>query len=411
MQPAPQVSPDGKHWWDGHSWQKLPTLADAPELDAARAAGPAHRGRVVGALVLWAVLVLGIGIAALGAIVLMDLLIPGHAAAGGAAPGVFLIAVGGLVCLPAVLQPGWFTRPAHPSSVDRSWMLWVLWAIVVLGFGTVALGMVVLIDLLIPYHPKTASAAPGVFLIGLGGLFCLGPTLRLLGFGLSISRGNHAPRPPKLIRPQTGSQRALTRLVIGIMVLLLVAVIVGTARQAGIGAALIADLATAVAFGIPAGIAWARQRGNQSQGPTPVVPPPPPTLTGSITVRPIPSYRWVAPLIFIAIGGLFLWNAVQNLRDLWFLAAMALVCIAIGVLSWSQYIQVDDSSITVGSSVFRRQYDRREVALIRASGSPWTNLTRFKRSDGSAVFSVSGVVWGQDRLQMIANHLGVPLEW
>jgi hypothetical protein len=31
--------------------------------------------------------------------------------------------------------------------------------------------------------------------------------------------------------------------------------------------------------------------------------------------------------------------------------------------------------------------------------------------DGSAVFSVSGVVWGQDRLQIIANHLGVPLEW
>src|SRR5450756_1217734 len=156
MQPASKVSPDGKYWWDGQTWQKLPTLADAPELDVARAADPTHYGHVAGAVVLWAVLLLGIGIVALGTVVLIDLLIPGHpkASGGGVATGVFLIAMGGLVGLPAVLQSGWFTRPAHPASVDRSRMPWVLWTIVVLGVGIVALGTVVLLDLLSPHHSK-----------------------------------------------------------------------------------------------------------------------------------------------------------------------------------------------------------------------------------------------------------------
>jgi hypothetical protein len=68
MQAASKVSPDGKYWWDGQTWQKLPTLADAPELDVARAADPAHFGQIAGAVVLWAVLLLGAGIVALGAI-------------------------------------------------------------------------------------------------------------------------------------------------------------------------------------------------------------------------------------------------------------------------------------------------------------------------------------------------------
>jgi hypothetical protein len=127
VQPAPQVSPDGKYWWDGQTWQKLPTSADAPEIDVVRAAGPAHHVRVIVAVVLWAVLLVGIGIVALGAIVLIDLLIPGHPESGGLASGAILIAVGGLVGLPTVLQSGRFTRPANRASIDRSWMPWVLW--------------------------------------------------------------------------------------------------------------------------------------------------------------------------------------------------------------------------------------------------------------------------------------------
>jgi hypothetical protein len=429
MQPAPQVSPDGKYWWDGHSWQKLPTLADAPELDEARAADPAHYRQIAGAVVLWAVLLLGIGIVALGAIVLIDLLIPGHPKASGVAPGVFLIAVGGLVGLPAVLQSGWFTRPAHPASVVRSWMPWVLWATIVLGIGIVALGMVALLDLLSPHHPKTLTAAPGAFGIGLGGLVCLGPTLRLLGFGLSISRRTQVPRSAKLARPQTRSERARMRLALSGMALLLVGVFVGTERKAGIGGALVAALATVVAFGIPVSIAWARQRRNRSLPLATALPPPPPTLSGSMTIGPSRFNLRVVPIIALAVAGVFLWVdyemlVQQGLGDPWLtgafvffmIALLAAVLIFVAIWSRKAYIRVDDSTITFGPSLTsfaarRNTFNRHEVARIRATHSPMTRITLFLRSDGSTLSSTPGLFWGRDGLQRLADYLGVPLEW
>lgn len=425
MQPAPQVSSDGKYWWDDQTWQKLPTSADAPEIDVVRAAGPAHHVRVIVAVVLWAVLLVGIGIVALGAIVLIDLLIPGHPESGGLASGAILIAVGGLVGLPTVLQSGWFTRPANRASIDRSWITWVLWPIVVLGIGLVALGMVALLDLLSPHHSKTLTAAPGLVLIGLGGLVCLGPTLRLLGFGLLISRRNRAPRSPKLIRPQSRSQTVPTRLVISSMVLLLVAVIVGTARQAGIGAALVAGLATAVAFGIPASIAWVRQRGNQSQEPTLVIPPPPLTSPASTTVRPTlilrptPSARWVTLLFLLALAGGLVGLGVRAWisgdHDIWALIVIAAIFVAMAYSYWSMYIQADDKAIVVRFVVTRR-YDRREVVAIRiglfvisyygGSGS----RVRFLRSDGSVLFTTLLYWWGMGQLETLASYLGIPIE-
>jgi hypothetical protein len=273
MQTARRISPDGNYWWDGQTWQKVSTLADAPELDVARAENPPLFGPVVGAVVLWAILLVGLGIVALGAMSLIDLLIPGRRQAGGVALVVVEIAVGALVGLPAVLQSKWFTGPAQPASIDRSWMPWVLWAIIALGIGIVALGMVGLLDLLNPHHPKTLTAAPAVLVVGLGGLVCLGPTLRLRGFGLLISRRTQAPRSAKLVRPQTRSERARMRLAINGMVVLVVGVFVATASKAGVGWALVATLASAIAFGIPASIAWAWQRGHPSQEPTPFIPP------------------------------------------------------------------------------------------------------------------------------------------
>src|SRR5260370_11713673 len=201
MQPVPQVSPDGKHWWDGQSWQVLPTAAAGPEAYVAGAAGTVRRRQVAGAAALWAVLVIGIGTISLGAIVLADLLNPHHSKSVTASPGVFLIAVGALVVLPAVVPSRWLIRAASPGSVEMSWVLWMMWAVLVLGIGIVALGMIGFLDLLNPNHSRTLTAAPSLLVIGLGGLAILGPTLKLRGFGLLISRRTQAPRSPKLTPP------------------------------------------------------------------------------------------------------------------------------------------------------------------------------------------------------------------
>jgi hypothetical protein len=261
-----------------HRTEQATTLADAPELDMTPAADPPPHGQVAGAVVLWAILLVGLGIVAVGAISLIDLLIPGHRQAGGVALVVVDIAVGGLVGLPAVLQAGWFTRPANSASVEPSWMPWVLWAINVLGIGIVALGLVALLALLIGHHSKPSSAAPDVLVIGLGGVICLGPTLRLRGFGLLTSRRTQAPRSAEVARPQTRSERARTQVVISGMVLLVAGVFVATASKAAVGWAIVAALATAIAFGIPVSIALATQRRNRSFPLANSPPPPLPTL-------------------------------------------------------------------------------------------------------------------------------------
>jgi hypothetical protein len=302
-------------------------------------------------------------------------------------------------------------------------MPWVLWAIIVLGIGIVALGMVGLLDLLSPHHPKTLTAAPGVFAIGLGGLVCLGPTLRLLGFDLSISRRTQVPRSAKLARPQTRSERARMQVAIGGIVLLVVGVFVATASKAGVGWAFVASLASAVAFGIPASIAWAWQRGHESQEPTPFVPSP--TLTESTTVRPIltlrptPSARWVTALFLLSLaGGLLgvaIWNWISGRREIWALIVIAAIFVAMAYFYWSMYIQADDTAIVVRFAVTRR-YDRREVVAIRIGrfvisyyGGSGRRVS-FLRPDGSVLFTTLFYWWGKDRLEALASYLGIPIE-
>jgi hypothetical protein len=233
MQPVPEVSPDGKYWWDGQSWQVLPTLAAAPEDYVAGGAGPVRRRQVAGAVALWVVLAIGIGTIALGAIVLADLLNAHHSKSVTASPGVFLIAVGALVALPAVVPSRWLTKHASPGSVEMSWLPWMLWAVLVLGIGIAVLGMIGLLDLLNPNHSKALTAAPAVLVVGLGGLVCLGPTLRLRGFGLLISRRTQAPRSAKFSRPLTSLERARMGIEISGMVLVVVGAFVVTIGKAG----------------------------------------------------------------------------------------------------------------------------------------------------------------------------------
>src|SRR5258708_1154452 len=213
MQPVPQVTPDGQNWGegkdggDGEWWEVVRTVAAAAEVYVGGAAGPVRRRQVAGAVALWAVLVIGIGTIALGAIVLADLLNPHHSKSVTASPGVFLIAVGALVVLPAVVPSRWLIRPASPGSVEMSWVLWMMWAVLVLGIGIVALGMIGFLDLLNPNHSGTLTAARSLLVMGLGGLAILGPTLKLRGFGLLISRRTPAPRSAKLRPPLASPAR------------------------------------------------------------------------------------------------------------------------------------------------------------------------------------------------------------
>jgi hypothetical protein len=423
VQPASKVSPDGKYWWDGQTWQKL-TLADAPELEVARAADPAHFVQVVGAVVLWAVLLLGIGIVALGAIALIDLLIPGHRQAGGVALVLVDIAVGGLLGLPAVLQSGWFTRPGHRASVNRSWMPWVMWAIIVVGIGIVALGMVALLALLSPHHPKTLSAAPDALVIGLGGLICLGPTLRLRGFDLLASHRTQTLRSAEPGRRLTGSERARMGVAISGMVLVVVGAFMVTAGKAGVGWALVTALASAAAFGVAASLAWAWLRGHPSQDPVPFVPPPSSTSTGSavrpiLTLRPTASARWVTLVFCLALaGGLMgvaIWNWMNGRREIWALIVIAAIFVAMAYSYWTMYIQADDTAIVVRFVVTRR-YDRREVVAIRIGrfvisyyGGSGRRVS-FLRSDGSVLFTTLFYWWGKDRLEALASYLGIPIQ-
>jgi hypothetical protein len=424
--PAPRVSPDGKYWWDGQSWQKLPTLADAPELDVARTSDRPRRGRVVAATVLWATLLLGLGSIAEGVIALIDLVIPGHRQAGGVSLGLVDIAVGGLVGLPAVLQSKWFNRPANSASVERSWMPWVLWAIIGLGIGIIALAVIALLTLLSPHHPKPSSAAVDVLVIGLGGLICLGPTLRLRGFGLLASPRTPAPRSTALGRPLTSSERVRMGIAIGGMVLVVVGAFVATASKAGVGWALATALASGVVFGITASLGWAWLRGHPSQDPVPFIPPPSSTSTGSavspiLTLRATASARWVT-LVFCLVlaGGLIAlgvrdWIIYGHVDLLWAPTVIAALFVAIAYSYWSMYIQADDTAI-VFRFVVTRRYDRREVVAIRigrfvisyygGSGRP----VRFLRPDGSVLFSTIFYWWGKDQLEALATYLGVPIQ-
>jgi hypothetical protein len=368
--------------------------------------------------------VVGIGTIALGAIVLADLLNPHHSKSVTASPGVFLIAVGALVVLPAVVPSRWLIRPASRGSVEMSRVLWMLWAVLVLGVGIAALGMIGLLDLLNPNHSKTLTAAPGLLVMGLGGLAILGPTLKLLGFGLLISRRTPAPRSAKLSRPLTSSERARMGIEISGIVLVVVGAFVLTASKAGVGWALVTALASGVVFGVAASLGWAWLRGHPSQDPVPFVPPQSSTSTGSavrpiLTLRATASARWVTLIICLVLaGGLVgdaIWNWMGGRREIWALIVIAALFVAIAYSYWSMYIKADDTAI-VFRFVVTRRYDRREVVAIRIGrfvigyyGGSGRRVS-FLRPDGSVLFSTIFYWWGKDELEALATYLGIPIQ-
>jgi hypothetical protein len=211
------------------------------------------------------------------------------------------------------------------------------------------------------------------------------------------------------------------------IVLVVVGVFVATASKAGAGWALVASLTSGLAFGIPVSIMWAWQRGHPSQDPTPFVPPLSPTLTESVTVRPVlvlrptPSARWVT-LVFCVIlaGGVIgigvrAWIISGHVYLLWAPTVIAAIFVAMAYAYWTMRIQADETAIVLRFVVTRR-YDRRDVVAIRigrfvisyygGSGRP----VSFLRSDGSVLFDTIFYWWGKDRLESLASYLGIPIE-
>jgi hypothetical protein len=246
---------------------------------------------------------------------------------------------------------------------------------------------------------------------------------------LLTSRRTQAARSANLAHRLNPSELAATGVGIIGVGLLVVGVFVLTANKAGGGWAIVAALASAMASGIPVSIALARQRRNRSLALATAHPPPPPTLSGSMTLRPSRFNRSVAPIILLAIAGVLLVGGYQILvhpgpGEIWLdsaggvgaIAFGVVCCVAVAVVAPKAYIRVDDSTITFGPALSafaagRNSFNRREVALIRATHSPMTRITLFLRSDGSTVTSTSGYFWGRDGMQRLADFLGVPLEW
>jgi hypothetical protein len=146
-------------------------------------------------------------------------------------------------------------------------------------------------------------------------------------------------------------------------------------------------------------------------------------LAAAVTIRPTPVMRWGASLAVIAIGGLVLLGPIKNMVSrretssaadvvlaLVFIVA-GVTFIATGVIAWSSFIQVDETSVVLGSLLTRRRCDRHDIARITVSAAPGDRFARLIRSDGSVAIGTSGYLWGRVKLKSLADYLGVPLVW
>ena len=128
-------------------------------------------------------------------------------------------------------------------------------------------------------------------------------------------------------------------------------------------------------------------------------------------------------MVVIAIAGIVLLGPIQSMvgrREnpsavdvvfaLVFIVA-GVIFITIGVIAWSSFIQVDETSVVLGSLLTRRRCDRHDIARITVNAAPGDRFARLIRSDGSVALGTSGYLWGRVRLKSLADYLGVPLVW
>lgn len=135
-----------------------------------------------------------------------------------------------------------------------------------------------------------------------------------------------------------------------------------------------------------------------------------------MTLRPSLLFRWVAPVMFLGAGGVLLATAYKNLAsggfsDAWLVGLFAVVWIGLAAYTQLAYIRADDSTVVFGPKMLARSsFPRQEIALIRATHSPFMRRTLFLRPDGSKLYGTPGWFWGRAGLQSLADYLGVPFE-
>jgi hypothetical protein len=140
-----------------------------------------------------------------------------------------------------------------------------------------------------------------------------------------------------------------------------------------------------------------------------------------MTIRPTPFARWGFLALLWACAGLFLSLGLASLLQgpprtgyNWgatgFFFLIALVCFLVGLLTWSMYIEVSDSVITLRTLLSRRRFQRDEIVAIWAHKSRLSSLTYFRRDDGTLTAFGAGYLWGEAQLRSLADSLGVPLE-
>jgi hypothetical protein len=132
-----------------------------------------------------------------------------------------------------------------------------------------------------------------------------------------------------------------------------------------------------------------------------------------MTFRQPPFARWFSAAVLVAIGGYALVFVVRTTITEgfdWFATPITtivgLMSITVAVLLWGMFIEVTDSTVTLGTFLVRRAYPRSEIVKISAGAQ---RTMYFMLSDGRVAFSVAGFMWGDKTLAAVANYLGVPV--
>src|SRR5579872_181926 len=128
-----------------------------------------------------------------------------------------------------------------------------------------------------------------------------------------------------------------------------------------------------------------------------------------MTLRPTFMFRWLGPIASVVVAGLFIVAAYRYLVD--GVVGAGGICAVLGltllgIAAWSlvAYIRVDEAMVVFGPRLLARSSFRRsEIALIRATHSPFTRRTVFVRADGTRLYSTPGTFWGIAALESLAN--------
>jgi hypothetical protein len=151
MQTPPQVSPDGRYWWDGREWQPMPDASDSAWIQPPPPATPRPP---------WLSEGIEVPIAPNAA----DIEQEAHAG-------------------PVLPAPAW-EQPTPPRGLVSKV---VLWSGVVLGAGILVFGVLGVISLSVSSTARSGSVVVAVVFIAFGAALLGNCVLRLMGYAISLA--------------------------------------------------------------------------------------------------------------------------------------------------------------------------------------------------------------------------------